>query len=237
MNQAPQTSRNTIRRNGNSYIIKSSTDKNILKQEDDNNDVYKMIDDLYSETTQSATCANVKANFYNVTYIFLYIFIIIGGFVIAVLQFVGGSTESCTCTLGLNNTCISSNNNNNSNNILNMNGYQIVSVILGFSIGCIKTFLTAVALEKYSYILKESSVKLNSIARDINVLKTQDLGNVDLFKRIDQIHAEIDNVDVYMFSRGAVTNNTKNNTDTENANKANGPVINDNSPNDTAINM
>ena len=173
------TNRTTFRRKGTTYVIKNTDDDH--DPEVDN--IYHVIDDFYDDIVGQSKMADFQANFYRVINVLVSIYITIAGAV--------------TGILGINTNTM----NNFSNNTLvkQDSGTLLAITVLGFSITVMKTLLVLSSIEKRSILLKESGIKLRKLSREIKNLKHENLTNAELFQRMDEIHTEIDELDIRMF--------------------------------------
>jgi len=183
--QSVKTTERTYRRNGNTYTIKNG------ESTEDVDDIYKIIDDLYTEARHMYLWADMKANLYNILHIISSIFIIISGSVVGVL---GITTQN------ISNTTITS--------TTTYTPSMLVIIVLGFTVTTLKAILAIFAIEKRKILLKESGLKLRKISRDIIGLKHVELTNPELMKRIDDFYTEIDELDITMFTNGNFGVNT-----------------------------
>jgi hypothetical protein len=174
----PSPSARTYRIKGNTYVIKNS-DSN-----EDVEDIYHVIDELYTETNYMAIWADWKANIYKFIFIGCSIYIIVAGAAVGVL--------------GTGNRIISG--VSNSTNIQDYSPTNIAVIVLGFSITILKSLLDVFTIQKRSFLLKQSGIKLRKIARDVKSLKNLQLSNLELFRRIDEFYMEIDELDIRMFN-------------------------------------
>jgi hypothetical protein len=173
----------TFRRKGNTYVIKNSGSN------EDVEDIYHVIDELYAETNSMAIWADWKANIYKFIFIFSSIYIIVAGAVVGVL--------------GIGNRVVS--NISNSTTIEEYSPTNIAVIVLGFSITVLKSLLDVFTIQKRSFLLKQSGIKLRKIARDVKSLKNLQLSNLELFRRIDEFYMEIDELDIKMFNNEDLT--------------------------------
>ena len=172
--------RPTFRQKGNTYVIKNT---NSNQDNQDNEDIYHVIDDLYEDVISQSKMAEFQANMYKLLNVFASIFIVIAGSISGILAINTNTINSISNTTTVNDN----------------SGTIWVISILGFSITVIKTLLVLFTIEKRSILLKESSIKLRKLSREIKNLKNQNLTNIELFQRIDMIHTEIDELDIHVF--------------------------------------
>lgn len=178
---SPMTSsRITFRTKEKVYIINNDGSN------EDVEDIHNVINDMYYETMATATGANIKAAFCKFFHIFGTIFIIICSSVTGALS-------------AISNNLIMNNYNTTNNNIKEGTNIFIVITVLSFSITVIKTLLSIFNVEQRSVILKEISIGLQKIARDIKNLKTLNLPADEICKRIDEYHTQIDDLSINMF--------------------------------------
>lgn len=176
----------TFRRRGNTYVVKNT------QSNEDVQDIYTIVDDLYEETKKMAWWADMKANIYKIMYVLCSIYIIVAGAVVGVL--------------GINNRVVS--NLSNTTTIQDFSPTNVAIIVLGFSITTFKSLLDVFTIQKRSIILKDASIKLRKIARDVNCLKTLDLTNAELLRRIEAFYTEVDGLDIIMFNNVDYVNKT-----------------------------
>jgi len=208
IDQSPSPSARTFRRKGNTYVVKNT------QSNEDVQDIYTIIDDLYNETNHMAWWADMKANIFKIMYVLSSIYIIVAGAVVGVL--------------GINNRVVS--NVNNATVIQDFSPTNIAIIVLGFSVTTLKALMDVFTIQKRSLLLKQSYIKLRSISRRINNLKNQNLTNTELFTRIDEFYSEIDGLDIIMFNNEEFNGNnlpvTPSNQSNTNINTSSGDVIN-----------
>lgn len=142
------------------------------------------IDKLYQDTMFRASCADTQASIFKFLYILSSIFITLFGSAIGLLNLLPF-------------------NNNNSNSTITYTPTNITNVVLGFTITIIKALLSLFLIEKRSYLLKDSAIKLRKYAREIKTYKSSTLPFNEILLRLDEIQTKIDELDIYMFSNGA----------------------------------
>lgn len=220
----PSPSARTFRRKGNTYVVKNT------QSNEDVQDIYTIVDDLYDETKKMAWWADMKANIYKIMYVLCSIYIIVAGAVVGVL--------------GINNRVVS--NINNSTVIQDFSPTNIAIIVLGFSITTFKSLLDVFTIQKRSILLKDSSIKLRKIARDVNSLKTLNLSNTELLRHIDMFYTQVDGLDIMMFNNDdsiqkpdtAVANTTSTNTLNNITPSANNITTSNNTiPSSTVVNL
>jgi hypothetical protein len=188
--QEKNSSRATFRRNGNTYVINNS------KSSEDVDDIHTVIDNLYDEIIYMAWWSDLRADIYNIIDILSAIFIIIAGSVVGVL--------------GITNTSNTSNTSNSSNvKTSSIDASMVVVIVLGFSVTTLKSLVSVFNVKKRSFLLKEVTIKLRKISRDVKGLKNIDLTNVELLRRIDEFYTDIDELDMTIFSNGNVQSKPK----------------------------
>lgn len=175
------------RERNTTYVITN----NIKKESDDEES--KMIDDFYEDILKKANCADTQASVLKFLSIFTSIFITLSGSVIGLLNILPF--------------------NNLSNSTSTYTGVNVTTIILGFSVTVIKTLLSLFLIEKKSYLLKESALKLKKYAREIKMLKTQNLPMNQVVIKLEEISIKIDELDIYMFSNGNTNSIADNKTD------------------------
>lgn len=180
------SSRITFRTKEKVYVINNDG------SDEDVADIHNVVNDMYYETMATATGANLKASFCKFCHIFGTIFIII--------------CSSVTGALSAISNNFVNNNHNITSDVQEGTDIFIVITVLSFSITVIKTLLSIFNVEQRSVILKEISIGLQKIARDIKNLKTLNLPADEIFKRIDAYHTQIDDLNINMF--GTSINNT-----------------------------
>lgn len=184
--------RPTFRQKGTTYVVRN------IDSNQDNEDIYHVMDDLYEDVITQSKMADFQANVYKLLNVFACIFIVIAGAIIGILSI---NTDT------INNISNITDSNQNKPTILTMS-------VLGFGITVIKTLLVLFSIEKRSILLKESGIKLRKLSREIKNLKTLNLSNTELFHRIDMINTEIDELDIHMFKNDNHTSDKSNPTDT-----------------------
>lgn len=178
------SSRTTFRRNGTTYVIKNDG------SDEDVADIHGIIDDMYYDTMSTARGADIKAAICKFLHIFGSIFIII-----------------CSCVTGALGAVSNYNIKNNSTMTSTEDqNIFIVITVLSFSITGAKSLLSMFNIEQRSVVLKEISVGLRKIAREVKNLKTQQLTVEETFKLIDEYHTQIDDLSINMF--GTNVNNS-----------------------------
>lgn len=186
--QEKNSSRATFRRNGNTYVINNS------KSSEDVDDIHTVIDNLYDEIIYMAWWSDLRADIYNIIDILSAIFIIIAGSVVGVL--------------GITNTSNTSNSSNVTKTSL-IDASMVVVIVLGFSVTTLKSLVSVFNLKKRSFLLKEVTIKLRKISRDVKGLKNIELTNIELLRRIDEFYTDIDELDMTIFSNGNVQSKPK----------------------------
>lgn len=169
----------------NIYTIKTNT--NNASSLEDVQDIYKTIDKLQQDALNQAYLADCKATGLKFVYVLGSIFITVAGAVIAVLSIV---TDGNFVT-------------NNNTTVNKYNGTQITNIVLGFCVTIFKSLLALFMIEKRSYMFKDVSLKLKKISRNVGELRSLDLSNQELIKKVGEFYAEMDDLDIYMFSNGA----------------------------------
>ncbi|HSW76495.1 MAG TPA: hypothetical protein VLG50_05595 [Candidatus Saccharimonadales bacterium] len=96
------SSRASLRRHGNTYIIKNTEAK------EDVDDLYHLVTVLYDETVTQSRWADFKATLYKIGYIIGSIFITIAGAVIGVLGLMIGSNHIAVIFLGFSISVVKS---------------------------------------------------------------------------------------------------------------------------------
>jgi hypothetical protein len=172
------SSRLTFRTKANKYVINNNG------SDEDVQDIHNMINDIYYETMSTASSASWKAYFCKSFHIFGTIFIIICSSVTGALSAISNNLMS---------------NYNMTSDIKQETNIFIVITVLSFSITVVKTLLSIFNVEQRGVILKEISVGLQKIARDIKNLKSLNLSADETIKRIDAYHTQIDDLSINMF--------------------------------------
>lgn len=179
---ALNTNRVTYRRNGTTYVIKNDG------SDEDVADIHAIINEMYDYTMILANNADLKASFCKASHIFGAIFVTIAGSVI-------GALSACTNNILVNyNATI-----NIDQNITVLYTILYTTTVLGFCISVVKTLLSIFNIEQRGLILKDIAIKLRKIARNIKGLKNVNISIEEIYRRIDDFHTEIDELNVSMF--------------------------------------
>lgn len=189
LNLPKNSSRATFRRNGNTYVI------NNTKSSEDVDDIHVVIDNLYDEIIYMAWWSDLRADIYNIIDILSAIFIIIAGSVVGVL--------------GITNNTSNTSNSSNVTKTSSIDASMVVVIVLGFSVTTLKSLVSVFNVKKRSFLLKEVTIKLRKISRDVKGLKNIELTNVELLRRIDEFYTDIDELDMTIFSNGNVQSKPK----------------------------
>lgn len=166
-----------------SYIVSST------KSTEDVQDIYGMIDDLYTKTLNKSVASGFKASIYKFLNIFGYIFITMAGAVITVFGFIN---QNFVC-------------DNNVTKVTTHDNYQVPIIVLGLCIMIMKSLLALFSVEKQSYLLKKSSIHLNTLSRTTMSLKHANLSTPELQQRINEIHTAIDRIEMDLFGSDTIT--------------------------------
>lgn len=175
------SSRSTFRRKGTTYVIKSDS-----PNQNDSDDIFHVIDDLYEDVIGQSKMADFQATAYKFLSVIASIFIVIAGAVTGILAI---NTNTMNTINAVSNTT----------NAQQDYGTLLAITVLGFTVTVTKTLLVLFTIEKRSILLKESGIKLRKLAREIKGFKNMNLTNTELFQRIDAIHTELDELDITMF--------------------------------------
>ena len=167
-------STNRITRKDKTYIIKNTCTFNEDAEEDDR---FKMINDLYDDTISMTRMANIKAYVFKLLFVLGTFFITISGAVIGVLGVNYGTDQNADKSPAT----------------------IYVITVLGFSITIVKTLLALFKVEQRSYQIKEIAVKLRKIARDVRMVKALNLSHIELFQKLNEFYSDIDDLDVHLF--------------------------------------
>jgi hypothetical protein len=173
----------TIPSRPNIYRIHSSDTK------DDTESIFQLIDELSAKALRESSFADWKATLFKWIHIIGSIFITVAGSVIGVLGVVTNSDTNL-----YNSTAIATKN---------YNGAQLTFIILGFCVTICKAMLSLFGIEKKSYLYKQSALDLKKISRSANELRSMDMTEQERAKRINELYADMDDLDIYMFSNGA----------------------------------
>jgi hypothetical protein len=175
--EAKGSNRASFKRKGHTYIINNTGSNEDLQE------TYEVIDGMYDEAVSMARCADLKAYFCKMSYIFSSIFICIAGAII-------GSLSASNYTFIISN----------SSNCVNMSpGVLYTLAVLGFLITIVKTLISIFNIEQRGVILKEISIKLRKVARNIKKLKTLQIPIDLLYNKIDQLQTDMDELDISLF--------------------------------------
>jgi hypothetical protein len=168
--EAKGSNRASFKRKGHTYIINNTGSNEDLQE------TYEVIDGMYDEAVSMARCADLKAYFCKMSYIFSSIFI--------------GSLSASNYTFIISN----------SSNCVNMSpGVLYTLAVLGFLITIVKTLISIFNIEQRGVILKEISIKLRKVARNIKKLKTLQIPIDLLYNKIDQLQTDMDELDISLF--------------------------------------
>lgn len=159
----------TIERRGNTYLIRDSLPSEEDQMESDA--VEKMIQDLYKETIAMSWSANRKASLFKTINILISLFTIVAGVVVGV-----STLDMCS----------------------NANSAHIFA-IMGFLITAFNTLQNVFTFEKRSVLLKDVANKSRDISRKVKALQIVDMKPKDKLKKVDELYAEVDQLDISIF--------------------------------------
>jgi len=164
-----------IQRRGNTYMIRDSLPSEDDPVEIDGTD--RMIEDLYTETIHMSSAASKKASIFKVLYILANIVFIVGGVLVGVLTIQGYETEIT----------------------------KYCAAILGFSIAAIQTLMSTFSIEKRGVLLKDVSIKLRKISRQIRSLRNAEMSSKDKLRRLEEYYTEVDDFDLSIFDNSVTS--------------------------------
>lgn len=165
----------TIQRRGGTYMIRESLPSEDDPVETDGAD--RMVEDLYSETIRMSSAANRKATIFKVLYVLATIIFIVGGVVTGILAIQGYETR-------ITKYCIA---------------------VIGFVIAGIQTLMMTFSVEKRGVLLKDVSIKLRKISRQVRALRNSELSPKDKFRRLEEYYAEVDEFDLSMYDNSVTS--------------------------------
>ncbi len=166
----------SIQRRGNTYMIREE-----LPFDDDpiqNDGADRMIEDLYNETIKMSVDSVRKAKFFKVLYIFATIIFIVGGAAVGTLSVQEFETE--------------------------ITRYAVATI--GFIIAAVQSAMIAFSIEKRGVLLKDISIKLRKMSRDLRSLRNSDLKSKEKIKQLEEYYAEVDDYDLNMFDNSVISN-------------------------------
>lgn len=146
--------------------------------DDDDGVLDTMIDDLYIEALSLSSAATARAGVLKFLTVSASIFMIIAGAIIGVLTLESHKDNVSIC----------------------------IASILGFSITAIQTALSTFSIERRSVLLKQISLKLREIARELKTLEASEINPGDKMKRVQMLYDKVDKLDLGMFDHTITTN-------------------------------
>jgi hypothetical protein len=190
LNNSPTsgTSKTSYRLNGNTYVIKTT------ESNEDVEDIFSVIDNMYDNTVLKSNNANYKAFFYKLCHVFSSIFIVIVGSIIGAL---GASNSNNSNIICINNTITDT-----------QQPFIYAITIMGFAITAIKSLATLFNIEQRSIMMKQISIRLRRISREIKMLKTIHMTPEEYCKKMEEYNILIDELEINMF--GEITNTLDN---------------------------
>lgn len=166
-----------IQRRGNTYMVRDELPA------DDDDDLVKtdgtdtMAEDLYTETIRLSSAASRKATIFKVLYIMASILFVVGGTSVGILSIQGFETE-------ITKYCVA---------------------IIGFIIAGIQTLMMTFSIEKRGVLLKDVSIKLRKVSRNVRALRNSDLKPKDKMKKLEEYYAEVDEYDLNIFDNSVTS--------------------------------
>lgn len=164
-----------IQRRGNTYMIRDS-----LPLEDDPveaDSTERMIEDLCNETLKMSAAAQWKATLFKVIYVLTQVLTVVGGVVVTVLSFQGYETTITKYSAG----------------------------VIGAIIAGVQSLMMLFAVEKRGVLLKDVSIKLRKISRQVRALRSADMKPNKKIKRLEEYYAEVDDLDLSIFDNSVTT--------------------------------
>lgn len=139
--------------------------------------VQRMRNDLYNRCMRLAGSSGRKAWWYEKAYLLLGLIIAIGLFVITFLSIEQGWNDNV----------------------------NYVVFALSLVMGILKVFVVYFGLETRATIFRESSIKLKSIGKELDVLSSKVLTPVKLHNKVRKIQGQIDEIELAIFNSYIVT--------------------------------
>ena len=159
----------TIQRRGNTYMIKDS-----LPSEEDpieSDSTGRMIEDLYTEALQMSSAANRTAGIFKLLYVLSNVFLITAGLIIGILTLQGYETEIT----------------------------KYVAAVFAFTVSATQVRMSTFSIEKRGVLLKDISLKLRKVSRQIKALQSSDLKPKDKIRKLEDYYTEVDELDLAIF--------------------------------------